>query len=189
MVKSNTKSESKSPDVAASLKTEGQSAINAVKNEAKDASDSLTKAGAEMAGEHADSAKKEVMARTDQAHDALNDVANTISEHSETLGHYTTELADGLQEFNHRIKTKSLDDLATDAKRLAKDNPALFILGAITVGAVGARFFKASADNRYKGTDQHSSRTNVPSDLPTTSDNQNSLASDTYDGSIGRRHV
>jgi len=71
-------------------------------------------------------------------------VASTLTEHNETLGHYATELAEWLQSFNEQIKTKSLDELASDAKRLAKDNPALFILGAVTIGAIGARFFRAS---------------------------------------------
>lgn len=71
-------------------------------------------------------------------------MASTLTEHNETLGHYATELAEWLQSFNEQIKTKSLDELASDAKRLAKDNPALFILGAVTIGAIGARFFRAS---------------------------------------------
>jgi len=186
---SNSKDLTKSSEVAASLKKEGQAAVNNVKNKLSDTSESVAKAGAEIAGEHANAAKSEITGQADQAHEALTDIAGTVSEHNETLGHFTTELADGLQEFNHRIKTKSLDDLASDAKRLATDNPALFILGAITVGAIGARFFRASAENNQHAGETPSSRSYNSTGLPTTSDSMTENAGSLRNGAMRRSNV
>jgi len=98
-----------------------------------------------LARDKVEDARGEIAARTNSVEHAVDDIASTLGEHSDTLGNYASEFSDSLSSFNDKLKNRSLDELASDARTLAKDNPAMFMLGAVTIGAIAARFFQASA--------------------------------------------
>jgi hypothetical protein len=54
-----------------------------------------------------------------------------------------------LSEAAHHLEGRSIDELANDAKRLARENPALFMLGSVAVGFGLSRFFKASEKHQH----------------------------------------
>ena len=116
-----------------------------IKDEAMRLGSSAREAGESIAREKAEDARQQFAARSDSVENAVDDIASTLGEHSDTLGQYASEFAGTVSTFNDRLKTSSLDELASDARRLARDNPAIFMLGAVTIGAIAARFFQASS--------------------------------------------
>ena len=121
-----------------------------VKNEATKLGNSALASGEAIAREQAEKARDQVAARSDSVETAAHEIASTLGEHSDTLGQYASEFAGTLSSLNDRLKTSSIDDLASDARRIARENPAMFMLGAVTIGAIAARFFQASAPNQYQ---------------------------------------
>jgi len=135
---------------ARDMKGKSVETAGAVKDEAMKLGTSARQTGESIARDKAEDAREEIAAKTDSMENAVNDIASTLGEHSDTLGHHATEFADTLSTFNDRLKTSSLDELASDARRVARDNPAMFMLGAVTIGAIAARFFQASAPNEHR---------------------------------------
>ena len=138
------------------IKATTADAAESVKNEAVKLGSSARQAGENIAREKAEDARGHIASRTDSVETAVNDVASALGEHSDTLGYYASEVADTMSSFNNRLKTSSLDELASDARRVARDNPAMFMLGAVAIGAIASRFFQASASRGQAG------RTNLP---------------------------
>ena len=135
---------------ASDIKATSADAAQAVKDEAMKLGTSARQAGESIARDKAEDAREQIATRSDSVENAVNDMASTLGEHSDTLGQYASEFADTVSTFNNRLKSSSLDELASDARRVARDNPAMFMLGAVTIGAIAARFFQASAPGRQQ---------------------------------------
>ena len=82
---------------------------------------------------------------------ALDGAADRLERENSPLASYAHDLSSRLSGLSSRIESASVDDLARDGRRLARDNPALFMLGAVAVGFLASRFLKASdqADRDY----------------------------------------
>jgi hypothetical protein len=63
----------------------------------------------------------------------------------EGLAAYAHDLSDSMARFGQRLRERNVEDLARDARRLARENPAAFLLGSVAVGFGLSRFFKASS--------------------------------------------
>lgn len=136
----------------------GKAVSDKIKTEAEELGSKAQGLAAQAASEHAEAARVQVSRQGDAVQDAVNDVAATVGEYSDTLGQYAGEFADQVSRLNDRIKSSSVDDLAGDVRRLARDNPAMFMLGAVSIGVIASRFFRASdrsvpTDKRHYGRD------------------------------------
>lgn len=86
----------------------------------------------------------------DALSDAVDAAASSLDDHDrEGLAKYAREVSNNLANVAGQLEGRSVDELANDAKRLARDNPALFMLGSIAVGFGLSRFFKASAERDH----------------------------------------
>jgi len=143
------------------IKAESAETAQTLKDEASKLAGTSQDAAETLARSKAEDARAEVTAHTDNVEAAVSDVAATLGEHSDTLGQYANEFAEKMSSFNDQIKNRSLDELASDARTLARDNPAMFMLGAVTIGAVAARFFQSgspdSASSQFGRTEQYGS--------------------------------
>ena len=135
---------------AKDIKAKSVDTAESVKDEALKLGNSARQAGESIAREKAEDAREQIAAQSDSVERAVGDIASTLGEHNDTLGQHASEFADKLSTFNDRLKTSSLDELASDARRVARDNPAMFMLGAVTIGAIAARFFQASAPSQQQ---------------------------------------
>jgi len=144
-----------------SIEAESAETAQTLRNEASKLASTTQDAAESLAREKAEDTRAEITARTDTVEAAVNDVAATLGEHSDTLGQYANEFAEKMSSFNDQIKNRSLDELASDARTLARDNPAMFMLGAVTIGAVAARFFQSgspgSSSSQFARTDRYGS--------------------------------
>ena len=79
--------------------------------------------------------------------EAIGSAANRLSElHHEGLADYANRLSSQLNQVSDRLRSKNVDELAGDVRRLAERNPALFLLGSVAIGIGLSRFAKASRE-------------------------------------------
>ncbi|MGN2248056.1 hypothetical protein ACFWZ3_15350 [Frateuria sp. GZRR35] len=109
-------------DMAEKVRTEGQEQVQHYRNAAADKVDTL-----------ADSVKAAAAQMSD------DDVAH-LSQHVSDMAGSLGRMADGLRE-------KSADEILHDVRRIARENPTLFIAGSIAIGFGLTRFARASASN------------------------------------------
>ena len=126
------------------VKEQGRETAEFVNEEVRGLGKQARDTSAAVARQHAETAREAASDRIEEARSTVSDVAHTLSGHDDRLGDYASEFADRLARLNDRIRTRSLDELAGDARTLYRNNPAMFMLGAVAVGAVAARFFRAS---------------------------------------------
>lgn len=117
----------------------------------EDVRDAKHEAGAQ-AREQAKAGQHRVANEADNLSDAIDAAASSLDDHDrEGLARYARELSSSLSNAAGQLEGRSIDELANDAKRLARNNPALFMLGSIGVGFGLSRFFKASSDRNHEG--------------------------------------
>lgn len=63
------------------------------------------------------------------------------------LSQYLGQLANGLGGFADQVRDKSAEDLLHQGAQLARDNPALFLVGSVAIGFGLSRFLRASASH------------------------------------------
>jgi hypothetical protein len=63
----------------------------------------------------------------------------------ETLAEAASAMSAKLAKLADYVETHSLDEVTRDARRVARENPALMIAGGVALGLALSRFFKASA--------------------------------------------
>jgi len=101
---------------------------------------------------------------------ALSDAIDAAAAHLDEqdrdgLARYAHEMSSKLAAAARQLEGRSVDQLAEDAKRLARDNPALFLLGSVAVGFGLSRFFKAS--DKHDRHESHASHDAYKSAEPT----------------------
>lgn len=117
----------------------------------KDVQDVKHEAGA-RAREKVEAGQHRVADEADALSDAIDAAASNLDDHDrEGLARYARELSSNLTDAAGQLEGRSVDELANDAKRLARKNPAMFMLGSIAVGFGLSRFFAASAEHDHQG--------------------------------------
>lgn len=117
------------------------------------AQDAKREAG-DKAREKAQAGQHQIAEEADTLSDAIDAAASSLDDHDrEGLARYARELSSNLATAAGQLEGRSVDELAKDAKRLARNNPALFMLGSIGVGFGLSRFFKASAERDHHDED------------------------------------
>lgn len=126
-------------------------ASNGTKQKIKeDARDVKREAGA-RAREQAEAGQHRIADEADTLSDAIDAAASSLDDDDrEGLARYARELSGRLAHAAEELEGRSIDQLANDAKRLARKNPAQFMLGSIAVGFGLSRFFKASAERDHE---------------------------------------
>lgn len=103
----------------------------------------------ERQAERAKGAGESGKARAAEEIDRLSHAADAAAEAYEQDGgdgiaRYAHSLSESMSQFADRLRERSVEDLAADARRIARDNPTAFLLGSVAVGVGLSRFFKAS---------------------------------------------
>lgn len=150
-----------------------------IEQDVKAAKDELTGAAKSAKDDLAGAAKAQAEAGKDQAAHKLNDlseaidqVANSISENDKLgLASYVHSTSSQLAALANRLQNSSLDQLAEEAKDLARRKPTAFMLGSVMVGFGLSRFIKASVHpqtggNGEKNRDDYGSGADFKSSQP-----------------------
>lgn len=105
----------------------------------------LTREGAQAARDRAESGKERAAEELDSLSEAVDRAASAFSEEDrEGLANYMRSASEQMSSLSRRLHERSIDELTEDAKRLARRNPAAFMLGSIALGFGLSRFLKAS---------------------------------------------
>jgi hypothetical protein len=107
-----------------------------------------------IVGKVREQATSQLNTQKNRATDGIGSVAQAArdttrrlrDEKHDTVARYVEQAADQIERFSERLKNKDVGELMSDAQRLARRQPALFVGGAFAVGLLGARFLKSSAE-------------------------------------------
>ncbi len=113
----------------------------------------LTQEAKQRGKQQLDTTKK---AAADQAQKVAGVIEQASAElgrnDQQTLARYTAEFANSIKTLADNLSNRGIDELGTDAIKLARQNPTLFLLGSVGFGFALSRFIKASADREEKET-------------------------------------
>jgi hypothetical protein len=110
-----------------------------------------------LVGKVREQATAQLSSQKDKATEGLGSVAQAVRQTTqhlrdnqhETVAQYAEQAAEQIERFSQGLKNKDVGELMSDAQRLARRQPALFVGGAFAIGLLGARFLKSSSpDNR-----------------------------------------
>ena len=126
-----------------------------------------------------DNVKQKATAELDsqkgRATDGLSAIAQAVrgtteelrKDQHDVMAQYIERMADSLEQFSTQLREKDLTALLSDARQLARRQPAVFIGGSFAAGLIAARFLKSSrrssreggwSDDDYTRRDDYSSR-------------------------------
>ena len=108
-----------------------------------------------IVGRVREQASTQLNTQKNKATDGLGSVAHAVRETTQrlrddnhgTVARYAEQAADQIDRFSQGLKNKDVGELMSDAQRLARRQPALFVGGAFTLGLLGARFLKSSSQS------------------------------------------
>lgn len=175
-----TQDNSRSKDPGDKLREEAAKTGESLKSEFETVSQSAADSAKDKAEVGYEEGKKVAEDQLDTLSGAVGDAAERLQDEDHPLASYAGELSTQLGQLAKTIESKSLNDVASDAHRLARDNPALFMLGSVAVGFAASRFIKAS-DSRQRASGRTSTRTTVGGNASTTNQSapgDNSFSSD-----------
>ena len=103
-----------------------------------------------------DKATSQMNAQKERATAGLGSVADAVrqtgrqlrDQQHDAVAQVVENAAAQLERFSNHLRTRSLDDLVSDAQRLARQQPAIFVGTSFAAGLVAARFIKASSPGR-----------------------------------------
>jgi hypothetical protein len=84
----------------------------------------------------------------DEVAHALGRAGEQLDQSQPTLAAYANQIASGVSNLATRLRDGSVEELVDDARRVARRNPGLFLLGGFAAGVALARFLKASDRSR-----------------------------------------
>ncbi|MEX0619473.1 MAG: hypothetical protein WDZ76_08700 [Pseudohongiellaceae bacterium] len=107
---------------------------------------------AASARERAETGKKQSARQLDKVSEAVDQAASSLSEQDvEGLASFARQTSDKISDLATRLQNRSMDELTEDAKRLAREKPAAFMLGSVAAGFGLSRFLKATEAKSYDG--------------------------------------
>ena len=142
--------------------------------------DQVTNQAQQTTGQVAEQVKQQaaahVSSRIDQAADGLGSVTQALQavsgqlrqQEQPLLAECADRVAEQVQRAAGYLQGKNLDQLVNDVEQFARQQPAVFVAGAFTLGLLAARFLKSSGaatppDQLMLPSSQATERGNVPS--------------------------
>lgn len=128
---------------ARDLKTAGTERARELKTSAKETAEEVLAKGKSKARSQVNAAQSRAAAETEATAEAMRRAGDRFDE-GDFRQKAAYHLADGIGSVADRIGSKSLQEIPDDLRRVARQNPALFIAGAALTGFALARLVKAS---------------------------------------------
>lgn len=102
-----------------------------------------------------DRAAQQLSNQKNRATDGLGNIASAVrqsaqplrDQHHDTIASYVGKAADQLEKLSSSLRERDVPELLEDARRFARERPAVFIGASFAAGLVAARFLKSSAEN------------------------------------------
>lgn len=155
----------------------------AVEDDTRRAQETLSDEARSFKEDNQERMRSQTEAAGERGADAIEKFAHTMDTMASSLGQenwqglatYATDLSAQMSRFASQLREHSPEQLAAEARSLARDNPTAFLLGSIALGFGLSRFFTAStAQSDHATTDSAHDEGTTPHSVS---------ASDTDDGS------
>lgn len=103
------------------------------------------KAKTQLAGQ-AEQQKDQASKQLEDIGAALRETSNTLHERDkDTIANVMAGAAHQLERLSGYMRDRSVNEMMSEAERLARREPEMFLGGAALLGLIGARFFKSSS--------------------------------------------
>ena len=113
----------------------------------------LTQEAKQRGKQQLDTTKKAAADQAQKVAGVIEQASAELGRHDQqTLARYTGDVANSIKTLADNLSNRGIDELGTDAIKLARQNPTLFLLGSVALGFALSRFVKASADRDEKET-------------------------------------
>jgi hypothetical protein len=130
-----------------------QSKFGSTQGKPQETMDKVTEEARHQAKQAEQQARSMVNSRKENAAEQLDDIAQAFREtgnqlrnqDNEAIARYTDSMADQVERFADYLHSGDYSRFISDAERLARRQPELFLGGAFTLGLLAARFFKSSS--------------------------------------------
>jgi len=138
----------------------GSSGGTHARDSAEDLAEKARAEGQEHVQHYRDAAADKVDTFADSVKAAASELKDDDVAH---LSGHISDMANGLGRLADGLREKSADDILRDVRRVARDNPTLFIAGSIAIGFGIARFARASSapDSDQPGSSASSGRSSA----------------------------
>jgi hypothetical protein len=135
---------------------EGRQGADRMQDEAREKTGEVVEQAKQKTGEVVDQTRARAFDMMDQqktrAADGLGSVASALRQTGDSLssgdqaqiGQFAHRAADAVERFSGDLRDKDINQLFYEAEDFARREPELFLGGAVLLGLVAARFFKAS---------------------------------------------
>jgi len=137
-------------DMASTVREEARRTGESVAEEAKAVADEAATRGREHAEQRFEQGKGALEDQVSTIRSAVDGAAKRLDDENSPLASYAGELSDQIARFSSGIENSSLDDVAIATRRVARENPGLFVLGSVVAGIAAGRFFKASSSRDHE---------------------------------------
>lgn len=152
--KNQTSAPATAPDTQAgqALKEDVKKDVEAVKQAATDKLEGVKQEATDKVQAKGDEATTQAGAQLEELSETIDAVASTLSdEDREGLADYARQMSSGMNQLAERLQNQSVNELANDVKKMARENPNGFLLGSIALGFGLSRFGKATTDRQQGG--------------------------------------
>ena len=122
-----------------------------------DASEVVDKAKS-IGREQLEAGKRTAANQAEKVANVIEQAASQLKKNNlRSLADYTSEIGATIKNFSDGLQNRTVDDLVTDIRDMARRNPTAFILGSVVIGIGISRFFKASGERQQQSyKDNHS---------------------------------
>lgn len=126
-----------------------------VKHQGKQLTSQARQQASELATRGGEQVKSQLANQKHEASQRLMPILTALRETSQQLrkqgqgstAGYTDKAADGVERVSGYLRETDVDEMVNEGRRVARSRPALFLGGALTLGFLGARFLKSSAQD------------------------------------------
>ena len=125
-------------------------ASESIRHEASAVAEQAKQAGKAHAEQQFEKGKALADEQLDSLSTAVDNAAQGLQDDGHPLASYATELSTQVTNLSNSIQDSSLDEIASKAYRLARENPGVFAMGSVALGIVVSRFVIASDSRRQQ---------------------------------------
>lgn len=145
----------KGGQVADKAKQTASQATDRAKEAASQATDRAKGTAGQLSERAQETAVTQLGSQKQRASDSLENVAQMLSGVGQQMrqsdqgqfAQYADRAADQVRRASGYLREHDVHDLVADGEQWARQNPAVFLVGAFALGALGARFLKSSSSS------------------------------------------
>lgn len=119
----------------------------------KSSAESVARQARDQGQERIQSARQTTADSIEKLADGVREAASELERDSTVgnLSQYITQFADSMTGVASGLRERSGDDLVREISRLSRENPTLFVAGAVALGFGLTRFARASSTHTHRG--------------------------------------